>query len=327
MHDIFVSYSSKDRDVARRVAAALEKRGWSVWWDLQIPPGRQYDEVIVEALRSVRCVVVLWSSASSESMWVKNEAADAMGRHNLIPAMIEPGITPPFEFRRLQAANLSEWKGDADDPAFRQLCDAIATLVSGDRDTASQPAPPRPVPPPPLQPPAPAPAAPSAPMPLRTKVWIGLAIAFGAPVLVSLLFGGALQDHGTDSPPVPLGPQTAPGTAGSGAQTTSPLAWRDRSLRYTGTVTWDAREPTAQLHLSAFDGKTGGPIAQTTLSATAQLDAPGRYVFTAQLPVPGDSETPRPHGHALHLVFEMRNGQLVLVRNCTTPNDCYEVGT
>jgi hypothetical protein len=40
MADIFVSYSSKDRDRAKGVAMTLEQQGWSVWWDLQIPVGR-----------------------------------------------------------------------------------------------------------------------------------------------------------------------------------------------------------------------------------------------------------------------------------------------
>src|SRR5436305_500246 len=36
----------------------------------------------------------------------------------LIPAIIEEGVKIPLEFRRLQAADLSHWRGD---PADRQL--------------------------------------------------------------------------------------------------------------------------------------------------------------------------------------------------------------
>ena len=77
MSDIFVSYASADRDRARAVAQALTDQGWAVWWDRTIPPGRQFDEVIEEALDSARCVVVLWSKASVASQWVKTEAAEA----------------------------------------------------------------------------------------------------------------------------------------------------------------------------------------------------------------------------------------------------------
>jgi TIR domain-containing protein len=54
--DIFVSYASADRDRARAVAQALTEHGWSVWWDRTIPPGKQFDEVIEEALDAARCV-------------------------------------------------------------------------------------------------------------------------------------------------------------------------------------------------------------------------------------------------------------------------------
>ena len=89
MSDIFVSYASADRDRARAVAQALTEQGWSVWWDRTIPPGKQFDEVIEEALDSARCVVVLWSKASVASQWVKTEAAEAMRRKILVPVLIE----------------------------------------------------------------------------------------------------------------------------------------------------------------------------------------------------------------------------------------------
>ena len=44
--DIFLSYDSFDRSVAHIFADALEARGWSVWWDREIPLGKRFDEVI-----------------------------------------------------------------------------------------------------------------------------------------------------------------------------------------------------------------------------------------------------------------------------------------
>ncbi len=38
MADIFLSYASADRDWAKRLAAVLAGRGWSVWWDRTISP-------------------------------------------------------------------------------------------------------------------------------------------------------------------------------------------------------------------------------------------------------------------------------------------------
>ena len=151
MIDIFLSYSSKDRERAAMVAQALAARGWSVWWDRTIPPGRQYDDVIEEALAEARCAVVLWSKSSASSAWVKNEASEALDKKALIPAVIEDQVKIPFEFRRVQAADLSRWHGETESPEFVQFCDAIASELRG-----IGPAP-GPTPEPPIRPPAPAP--------------------------------------------------------------------------------------------------------------------------------------------------------------------------
>ncbi len=64
MSDIFISYASQDRSRVEPLAKALEEQGWSVWWDRTIPPGKTFDEVIEEAIKAARCVVVLWSKIS-----------------------------------------------------------------------------------------------------------------------------------------------------------------------------------------------------------------------------------------------------------------------
>jgi hypothetical protein len=125
---IFISYASQDRDTARDLAGRFEAHGHSVWWDRTIPPGRVYDEVIQEALHAARCVVVLWSSHSVQSNWVKVEAEESAARGLLVPVLIER-VTPPIQFKRIQAADLSEWRGDENDPEFRSLRAAIERVL------------------------------------------------------------------------------------------------------------------------------------------------------------------------------------------------------
>ena len=67
MSDIFISYSSQDRETAGLLADALVQFGWSVWRDRDIAPGEEWSRVMEKALTSSRCVIVLWSSASVDS--------------------------------------------------------------------------------------------------------------------------------------------------------------------------------------------------------------------------------------------------------------------
>jgi eukaryotic-like serine/threonine-protein kinase len=128
MNDIFISYDSADRAIAQQFADALEARGWSVWWDREIPLGRAFDQVIEEELNAARCVIVLCSNESVRSRWVKTEAAAAADRDCLLPVLIED-IAIPFEFKRIQTAMLMNWRGDDSDPEFNRLLKAIEQIA------------------------------------------------------------------------------------------------------------------------------------------------------------------------------------------------------
>lgn len=336
MRDVFISYSSQDRERARRYAEAFQARGWDVWWDPEIPPGRQYDEVIVEALQAARCVVVLWSRHSAGSIWVKNEAAEAMNGRKLIPVLIETGVTIPFEFRRVQAANLPHWDGDPAAPAFESLCRAMAALIGAPPGPPRppEPTPPSPQPAPPASPaprPTPAPPTPPGPAPSpgrasRRLSWIG------AGVLVLLVLAAMWAEDGgldtaTPAPSPPHAATEAPARSlPPGAPIDMPLAWRDATLRYAGRLAWDGRSPRATLQAQAADGATGRPVTAATLDAVASTDPEGRAVFSTQLAVPADSETPMPHRHTLHLVFEPGPGGWTFARSCDQPGRCWPAG-
>jgi eukaryotic-like serine/threonine-protein kinase len=147
MNDIFISYDSADRAIAQKFADALESRGWSVWWDREIPLGKAFDQVIEEELSAAHCVIVLWSNQSVRSRWVKTEAAAAADRDCLLPVLIEDSAIP-FEFKRIQTAMLMNWRGDDSDPEFNRLVKAIEQLArqparplpSGPASQANKPA-------------------------------------------------------------------------------------------------------------------------------------------------------------------------------------------
>ena len=130
MSDIFISYASEDRDQAHKLASALESLGWSVWWDRDIITGQAYDQVIERELNGAKSVVVLWSSHSVASEWVKNEAAAAAERGVLLPVLIER-VTLPLEFRRKQTADFIGWDGDPAHSGFQALCRGVSATIGG----------------------------------------------------------------------------------------------------------------------------------------------------------------------------------------------------
>jgi hypothetical protein len=130
MSHVFISYSRTDRDRAKRFAAALQERGHAVWWDDDIAAGQTFDAAIEKALGEAACVVVLWSSTSVKSDWVKTEAAEATRRRILVPVLVDE-VAIPLEFRRLQTANLARWSGRADDAEFDKVLRAIDIATKG----------------------------------------------------------------------------------------------------------------------------------------------------------------------------------------------------
>jgi len=129
MADVFISYTKSDRLKAQILADALQGEGWSVWWDPKIPPGRTYDEVIDQALRQAKCVIVLWSTTSAGSRWVKAEASEGNLRGVLVPALIEDGVTIPLEFRYQHASRLTDWRGQPDHIEYSAVKAEVARLL------------------------------------------------------------------------------------------------------------------------------------------------------------------------------------------------------
>ncbi len=359
MSDIFISYSSADRPRAALVAQALAARGWSIWWDRTIPPGRQFDDVIEEALDGARCVVVLWSKASTASSWVRNEASEALRRKALIPALIDDGVKIPLEFRRLQAADLTRWSGQASTPEFEQFCDAIESEVGrggGGGMPAPMPASP------PMPAPAPAPASKPIDAPARLpppaaafaadvdamqgtnrssspvtaassarskKPWL-----IGGGVLLLLVIAAAFSDRSDVDRVSTGGGRPMPSFTGNDGRAQDDaigdtgihanLEWHDYVLAYSGSVSWDGRSNTAFIKAMVADSNTRRIIGARDLSASVMRTGPTQLVLSTSVAVPGDSRTPGPHSHNVNLVFETQgNGGWQFMRNCMAPNNCY----
>jgi len=109
---VFLSYSAKDKDFARRLAGDLDRAGIEVWRDEgELRVGESLAAIEL-AIRSSDCLVVIVSRAASESAWVRRELglADRLGVR-VLPALLEevrswaPASAPDLahaDFRRKQ---------------------------------------------------------------------------------------------------------------------------------------------------------------------------------------------------------------------------------
>ena len=129
MYDIFLSYSTKDRDRLQPLFSALEERGWSVFWDHRtIDIGDHWSKKINHAIRTSKCVVVVWSENSIESEWVLEEANIGKQRDVFLPIRIDDVIFP-VGFTMRQAGDFVDWKGDVNDQQFIRLAEKVQELV------------------------------------------------------------------------------------------------------------------------------------------------------------------------------------------------------
>ena len=128
MPEIFLSYNREDAATAKLFADAFAREGLEVWWDQTLHSGDAYDEVTENALHSVGAVVVLWSPRSVASRWVRAEATVADQNKTFMPVMIA-ACRKPVMFELTQTADLSHWRGKADDPAWRTFVGDVRRML------------------------------------------------------------------------------------------------------------------------------------------------------------------------------------------------------
>jgi hypothetical protein len=135
MTDVFISYARKDEAIAERLAEALEKLGWSAWWDRRIRTGGRFDRVIEEAIKNAKAVIVMWSEHAVESDWVRGEAYFAVEhRKNFMPVRIDPVILPR-RFLTIHTVDITSW-AEGTEPTLPErfiddLRDRLSTAETG----------------------------------------------------------------------------------------------------------------------------------------------------------------------------------------------------
>jgi hypothetical protein len=140
VHDVFLSYSSKDKTTADAVCATLEKRGIRCWIaPRDIRPGLDWGGAIIDAINQARVMVLIYSGQANKSQQIKREVERAVSKGvTIVPVRIEdvpPGKTLEYFI------SSSHWL-DAFTPPLEshleQLAETVGYLLTR-RDSTSVP--------------------------------------------------------------------------------------------------------------------------------------------------------------------------------------------
>ena len=135
---IFISYSHKDSQVARRIKDKFEEKDYLVFFAPDsIPVGSNYQQIITTAISEASqegCVLALLSASSFNSAWVTKEIEYAICKGgNVIPVLlgdIELPIALQFYLSNTQMYKLSENPTNAE---IDTMIDTIGRVFSNQR--------------------------------------------------------------------------------------------------------------------------------------------------------------------------------------------------
>jgi hypothetical protein len=143
---IFISYSSKDQDIAETIYQALEARGQNCWIACRdVHPGENFQEAIVRALRGAKVMLLVFTSNANNSDEIKKELVLA-GRHHVtvVPVRVEdvvPNDAFTYEFATRQWVDLfKNWEQEIE-LLSTQLEHVLAAAKPGEGAQAESPAP------------------------------------------------------------------------------------------------------------------------------------------------------------------------------------------
>ncbi len=91
MHDVFISYSHADIDVAKKICEHLESKGIRCWYAKRnIKSGEVWADSIIDAIHKAKAFIIIFSKDSNSSPHVLSEITNAVDcRCNIVPFRID----------------------------------------------------------------------------------------------------------------------------------------------------------------------------------------------------------------------------------------------
>lgn len=103
-YDVFISYSRKDQDIAKRLHTDLNAAGLRPWIDDVIQLGESWEKSISDAINASDAILVIASKNTFESEWVRTEVEKAnKSQKPIIPFVVSeefqlPNILRPYDY-------------------------------------------------------------------------------------------------------------------------------------------------------------------------------------------------------------------------------------
>jgi hypothetical protein len=102
-NQVFISYARNDTELAYYLAEELSKRGFKVWYDIEIKVGEEWASQIESALKESDSMIAILNQNSYSSSYVRNELEYALFnedyKNRLLPVFI--GSADEANFARL----------------------------------------------------------------------------------------------------------------------------------------------------------------------------------------------------------------------------------
>ncbi len=221
-HDVFISYSHKDKAIADAICAKLEQDGSRCWYaPRDIRPGADWAASIIDAIEAAKVMVLVFTDASNASQQVLREINNAVAAGVvLVPYKLT--ANPPNRGMQYYLSTV-HWLDAMDGPQEKriaELSDLVRTILNkepaGGEATGETG---RSTPPPP-------PPAPKSRLPLMIGICAGVLALVALILWLTGVFGGEQPPEPTASPAIVVteAPTEAPTEVPTETSTEEPTA-------------------------------------------------------------------------------------------------------
>lgn len=300
-HDVFISYSSHDKQIADAVCSALENSRIRCWVaPRDILPGKEWGEAIVEAIGNSKVMVLIFSASSNRSQQVLREVERAVNKNVVIvPFRIEDVLpTKSMEYFLYSTHWLDALTPDVEEH-ITMLVEITGKLLANahSADTTSKPF---------VKVPAQQPAKPEAKGQKITMVILAVLLAaFGLFGIWSAFFKPN-ERIAVHQPTASVSPLPA-----SGTQTAA-------EAPQTATATPSATSETISGNVAEPSGEENTPVQNDGVNTTAQNAEPTREPAPSgpsQPSSPGDDKAATPKPIPRETKTKLKTGQVIQFGN------------